>query len=103
MSSHDVSAIYHDVGTVDVCLHSLEDVRALLQYVHIVVVIFILLLIFVAEHHLLLILVDRGLEDLVGALGNSNPLITFILEVVKPDFRISVRDTDVVAFVLQHS
>lgn len=102
-SSHYTVAVDHYVGTVHMAFDSLEDIWPLLHDVDIMIIILIFLFILITKDYLLLSLINVWLKHLVGTLWQSSPLIVLIIEVVKPNIRVTIGYTHVVTLVLQHS
>lgn len=99
LSSHYVGAIDHDMGTI----YALKNIGSFFQNIDIVIVIFVLFFVFVAKHNFLLTFINSWLENFIGTLRKPHPLICLLIEVIKSDLRIPIRDTNIVAFVFENS
>lgn len=86
--------------------HFLIDVgkyfRSFFHNVHVMVIVFIFLFVFVAENYVFLAFVDIWLENFVWALRQSRPSVTFTFEVVITNIGISIRNANIISFILQH-
>lgn len=80
-------------------LNILEDVRSLFHDVNIVIIIFVFLLVFVVKDDLLIPIIDVGLKNFVRCMGEANPIIGLVIEIMETNVWIPIRYANIVSFI----